>query len=103
MEQREHAAALQKKGDFLMDPRIKMGITVAQKGMKVVQIGKKALNIKKKLPGEREKTLRKAEAKQEKRNLRAEKKALRSIQRKKTVRGGKRLGKTAFSLWDRFF
>ena len=34
-----------------MDPKVKAGIGVAQKGVKVAKVGKKALDIKKILPG----------------------------------------------------
>ena len=90
-----------------MDPKVKAGIGVAQKGVKAAKVGKKALDIKKTLPGEKKKAALKAAQKATKKAaklaLKAEKKENRKVRNKKAVKNGKGIGRVALALWDRFF
>lgn len=90
-----------------MDPKVKTGIGVAQKGLKAVKVGKKALDMKNKLPGERKKAALKAAEKTAKKAakaaLKTEKKEKRKVRNKKAVKNGKGIGRVALAIWNRYF
>lgn len=86
-----------------MDPKVKTGISVAQKGMQAAKVGRKALDMKKKLPGAKKKAAAKAAQKAVKAAFKTEQKQSRKIRNKKAVRNGKGIGRVALAIWNRYF